>query len=196
MQRPTSVTVFGVFNILFGASGLCGLPISLLATLAMRNVSLGNSLPGLNAMQGLLSGPYGSWTMVVTVLNFIAAIVLLASGIGLLMLKSWARTAAIGWSIYKILAVIAGAFMNYFMTPNLSSLQHQINGLGAGTPTLNTGLLTDLGTVMLLGFTCFGLVYPVLLIIFMTRRHVKAAMAPPTDTGSPPGPELAGDDPE
>ena len=102
MQRPTSVTVFAILNLVFAALGVFGLIGSL--TL-FTTVDAGNN-PVVKIMQD--NPGYKTWIMASIPLGLAACIVLLASGIGLLSLKPWARWLAIGYAM--LLALVNGPF--------------------------------------------------------------------------------------
>ncbi|MDP6438538.1 MAG: hypothetical protein QGH74_02790 [Candidatus Brocadiia bacterium] len=97
-----------------------------------------------------------SWVVASHVVALVATIVLIAAGVGLLGLKPWARTASIVYAIYAIVAWILRVVIN----PTL---------------VLPQAASTIGGT---LGRTCalvVALVYPFLLISFMTSPKVVAA---------------------
>ncbi len=142
-QRPISVTIFGILNIGFGSFDLLFALFSMVV------------LPGMNMANPLLKQMHDTlWTKITMPLDGIAAVVLLAAGIGLLLSQNWARIVSIIDGIYSILASIVG-----------------------GIVTLNSGTSGIMMIVSLIG--CIGsLVYPILLIIFMMRPNVVAALKP------------------
>src|SRR4051794_26759147 len=97
MQRPASVTTFGIINIVFAAWGLFGL----LGTLALLKLAGTANNPIVKLMRE--SPPYAAWMKLSIPLGLIGAVVLLVAGIGLLLLKPWARKLTIGYAIYGIL---------------------------------------------------------------------------------------------
>ena len=81
VMRPTSVTVFGILNIVFGGLGLLCMPVALLPIFLPAEMQQGTQLgPGMKAYLG-----------VTLVIGFFCNILLVATGIGLLNLKRWAR---------------------------------------------------------------------------------------------------------
>ena len=84
----------------------------------------------------------------------IAAVVLLAAGIGLLLSQNWARIVSIIDGVYSIVTCIVGGIM-----------------------TLNSGT-SGMMMIVSLFATIVSLVYPILLIIFMTRPKIIAAFGP------------------
>jgi membrane-bound ClpP family serine protease len=142
-QRPISVTVFGILNIGFGF-------FDLFVTLLSMFV-----LPGMSAATPLLKQMHDNhWTRITMPLDGIAAVVLLAAGIGLLLSQNWARIVSIIDGIYSIVTCIVGGIM---------TLMSDTSGI-----MMIVSLIATVGS----------LVYPVLLIIFMTRPNVVAALKP------------------
>jgi hypothetical protein len=109
MQRPTSVTVFGILNLVFAAFGFVGLLISLVLFFVPENSE--------NHVVKLIhtSPAYAAYLKISIGLGLLACLALLAAGIGLLMLKPWARSLSIVYAIYSILQAIIGTVINYFL---------------------------------------------------------------------------------
>jgi hypothetical protein len=149
VEKPTSVTVFGVLNCVFGGLGLLCTPFGLLV--------------GAAAMQKTMeaTAAYKTWTLAGGIIGIGFSIWLLVLGIGLLMFKKWARSGSvvyacimIVWSIIGVGVNIAAVWLHWITVPE------------AGLP----GYIG--GTV---GGMCGGLIYPVLLLIFMQTSKVKQA---------------------
>ena len=177
MKRPTAVSVFAILNIVFGALGILCTPLSVVFLfLPIRTGS-----PILRMMNE--QPVFRAWMIVEAALGIVAAIVLLVAGIGLLRLRPWARIVSIGYGVYAILNGLLGMVTNYIfilmpMAGEMRSGSAEALGAFAG---LIGGLVGG----------CLGLVYPVLLIIFMNRPRIRAAFAteqvpvmpvPPTNT--------------
>ncbi len=161
-KRPISVTIFGILNIGFALLGLVGLLFSMLM-MSRMDVTAN---PVLKQMQN--NPGYATWMKISMPLGGITSVLLLAAGIGLLLLQNWARIVSIGYGIYSIIGGIIGGIVmaNVFV----SMMSHTVRG-----PT---------GIVMILPLICgifgmvIGLTYPILLIIFMTRPKIVAAFRP------------------
>jgi hypothetical protein len=175
MQRPTSVTVFGVLNIVFAVLGIFSM-LAMMAFFAMAGTSTNNPV-----IQLIQNNPaYASWMKLSLVLGVPVAVVLLAAGIGLLKLKPWARIVSIAYGIYAIVMVLAGMVVNYIflLRPMLQEAQQQQG------PQAATAIGGAVGGTF---GSCFGLIYPILLLIFMLRPNVVAAFRPPVPAdGQPP----------
>jgi hypothetical protein len=166
MQRPTSVTVFGILNIAFAVLGAFGL----IFTLALFSLQTDTNNPVVKLIHE--NPTYAAWMKVSICLGVPSCLALLAAGIGLLCMKSWARILSIIYAIYAIVFGIAGTVANFFfmVRPMLEQAQQQQGPEAAAAIGGAIG-----GTIG----GCFGLIYPVLLLIFMTRPKVVAAFRPP-----------------
>ena len=166
MERPTSVTVFGILNIVFAAFGFFGIIGSIVMFFVMD--------PAMNPMTKIMQDhpAYASWLKLMIPVGFVVAGALLAAGIGLLRMKNWARQLSIGYGIYAIISGLVGTVINYevLLRPMLEQAAQQSGPAAAGAIGGAIG-----GTIG--GF--LGLIYPVLLIIFMTRPKVVAAIRAP-----------------
>lgn len=159
MQRPTSVTVFGILNIVFALWGGIGLVASsfILYSGAFETVDL---LPdssideGLNLF-GLAAGGLGG-------------IALLVSGIGLLQMRPWGRQLAIAYAVLTVLVVVGMTAINgiFVLRPLLAEMD------APATPEEMGARFGAIGGVI---GSCAGLIYPGLLWYFMTRPPIVAA---------------------
>jgi hypothetical protein len=88
VERPTAVSVFGILNIAKGTLGILGFfwSIALFSSAAGNNLVLRIMLENAN---------YRSWIKIMTPIGVVVSGVLLATGIGLLKLRSWARKGSI-----------------------------------------------------------------------------------------------------
>jgi hypothetical protein len=165
MQRPASVTVFGILNIVFAGIGALGiLAIGLLSVAGHGSY---------NFMTQVMQGGtlYAAWIKLNMVLGFVSDVVLLVAGIGLLMLKSWARIASIAFAIFSIVMMLIGEVVNCIFPVQTTQPMH-------GTRTSEAiGYIA--GNVGFLLGIFVGLVYPILLLVFMRRASVIAAFCSP-----------------
>lgn len=162
MQRPTSVTVFGVLNIVFGVLGL--LVVLFSGAAVFLATAQRQRLPGMEEMNPVLA----TWTKVSVVIGLLGTLALLISGMGLLGLKSWGRFLAMGYSVYTIVTGILGIVVQYVFVIQ-PVLEQQVPG-GRREVVIGTVIGGAVGS-------CIGLIYPVLLMFFMSRPHVKAAFS-------------------
>src|SRR5579871_1761901 len=97
MERPTSVTVFGILNTILGVTRLAGIFITLPV------LDPHSSAAGTPMARAIHDNPtYATWFKFALVISLVECAVFFASGIGLLKLKSWARNLAIGISFFGV----------------------------------------------------------------------------------------------
>ena len=165
MQRPTTVTVFGILNIAFAILGVFGI----FASFALLSASAMSNNPVVTIIRD--NPAYAAWMKISIPLGILSCVLLLAAGIGLLLLKEWGRKLSIAYAIYAIVFGIAGTVLNFvFLTrPMLERASQQQGPEAAGA--MGGAIGGSVGG-------CFGLIYPILLLIFMMRPNVKAAFRP------------------
>ena len=150
IERPASVTVFGVLNCVFGGLGLLCAPCGKAGWLAAmyETMEATKEYLILNIAGGVIS------------LGFSAC--LLTMGIGLLMMKNWARKGTVIYSIANIICAFLLVGMNiaalalHWITMPPQAIAGYIGSMCGGV---------------------VGLIYPVLLLIFMNTAKVKRAFA-------------------
>ncbi|MGD0410961.1 MAG: hypothetical protein ABSC18_04600 [Verrucomicrobiota bacterium] len=168
-ERPMSVTILGMLNIGLGLLGLAGMLLSTMFE-GLGAPAAGPSFNSVLAfMDTLYHNPvYMIWNRITFPLNAAASLLLVAAGVGLLLLKNWARLASIGCGIYKIafamlnLAVLCLALREI--------LAKALQGAGAVVLVI-LGLAGFVGAILTLA-------YPVLLIWFLTRPKAVLAFQP------------------
>jgi len=162
LQKTTSVTLFGVLNIVFAALGIVGVISSVMLFLVAGDASKNP------VIQIIHDNPaYGLWMKISIPLGLLSAGALLAAGIGLLKLQTWARMLSIVYAIYAIITVLVGSVVNYFflMRPLLEQAQ------GKSGPEVGAAIGGAIGGTV---GSCFGLIYPIVLLIFMLRAKPAA----------------------
>ncbi|MEN8126333.1 MAG: GYF domain-containing protein [Planctomycetota bacterium] len=149
-QRPTSVTVLGILNIVFGGLGILCSPFGIIGLLVPQPNS---SFQPTEVMK--------LFSVVGYAVGFVFAIILLISGIGLLLRKNWARLTAIayGWAAigWGVLALIINGIL---FSSCLSEVSQE------AMPVVVGGIIGGMCGGLI------GLIYPVILIIFMKKPHV------------------------
>ena len=151
---PTQVPkVFGILNILFGL--VCG-------------TCTGVATAGIIALIALASSAgvdMGVWKIVwpgLMGLIVVLYLVLVVGGIGLLMSKAWGRTLSVAYSFGAIALSLISLVLSLFVIPS---------ALSGGAVTAD-GVASAQDIVS----TVIGLIYPVVLLIFMNKPEVKAAL--------------------
>jgi len=155
--RPTAVTVFGVLNIVFGGMGLMCTPLAVVAQFLPQPP---------DAPQVTFPPAMQVYSMFSFGLNVLMAAVLLAAGIGLLKQRRWGRQVsyAYGW-----FSVIWGVIGMAFVLVMLGGSFGNTGTSGPESMAATSGLVGG----MCLGL--LGLVYPILLIVYMKKPHVVDA---------------------
>lgn len=166
--RPASLIVFGILNILFGVLGLCGTAGS--SAMFFMDLPRDPAIP--NPMLDLLaSNPsFRVFMQVSVVLGGLASLVLLVAGIGLLLTKAWGRTLSVGYAWYAIVAGLVGLLVNwvYVMQPMLAAMKDAKGPAAIGAAGGVVGGL--IGSLV-------SLAYPLVLLAFMNRTALRAALA-------------------
>ncbi|MBN1795339.1 MAG: DUF4339 domain-containing protein [Sedimentisphaerales bacterium] len=146
--RTTSVTVFGILNIVFGGLGAICTPFSLIASFNMPDVMNPSKLAEL-------------WLIFGSILGLACSALLIALGIGLLNLKAWARKCTLYYGWLAVVWNIIGTLVNLLLITSgeFGYTQDAVPGALGGT----------------CGGLVGGLIYPIFLIVFMQKQNVKSA---------------------
>jgi hypothetical protein len=148
MEKPTSVIVFGILNIVFGIFGMLFSPLTIFALV----ISSGS--------EEITEG-YEIFLLLMNVVGFGFSIWLLILGIGLLAMKKWARRGSILYAWLGILLSVVEMAVNI-----LARIFGWVTVPESGVAEYIIGIC-----ISLVG----GLIYPVLLLIFMQTARVKQA---------------------
>lgn len=164
MNRPTSVTVFGILNLVFAAFGFIAIIFTALLFIMPQPANSPN--PVIQLIHD--NSTYAAWMVISAGLGVLSSIALLASGIGLLKMRAWARTLSIVYAIYAIIMIVVGTAVNYvfLVQPLLAQSQNQSGPQAAAAISGTIG-------------GCFGAIYPILLLIFMLLPKVANSLRPP-----------------
>jgi hypothetical protein len=165
MNRPTSVTVLGILNIVFAAFGLMGIALSIAMMFVHPALNMKN--PVLDLMRQ--NPGYMMYTNISMVVSAVFTLMLGLAGIGLLMLRPWGRWLSIAYAVFAILSLIVNSLINYYFL-----LAPMIDKLAALPPGQEKAAALGGIAGMVVGI-CLGPIYPVILLIFMFRPNVMAA---------------------
>jgi hypothetical protein len=174
-ERPVSVTLFGMLNIGFGLFGLAGVLLSILFVgigspgAPVAGASSGSIISMWPALLNAITSDaaYMALRQISVRMEAACGVALLAAGIGLLALKNWSRRLSIGWAIYRcVLAFIESAVM--FMV---------VRRVLGGFPQVSQEAFVMAAGVAIIEVV-FALIYPLLLLYFMTRPRVVQAFQP------------------
>ncbi|MEA2708620.1 MAG: hypothetical protein QOF78_1221 [Phycisphaerales bacterium] len=157
--RPTSVTVLAIIGIIFAALRIVCVPMGLIPFFVSMAAN-----PVIDAYRN--DSTLMAFLVTSGILTFILAVVLLLGCIGALGLKPWARRLLVRFSIVQIaFELIVAVFQIALVIPRITA------DLGPG-PTASQATAGTIGGIL---GAMFGLIVPVLLLVFMTRPHVVAA---------------------
>lgn len=162
-QRPESLTVFGILNLMFAVMGLVGLLVSFKLYYSPLEGQTG-------LMADLLRADpfYASCMRIISVPSVLYVIAMLISGIGLLHARDGARRLAILCGVYGILAGIVNGYLGFYhvMPFTIEQTVATIREPGIADMTRSFAQAASI-TGMLAAFA-----YPVVTLIFMTRKSV------------------------
>jgi hypothetical protein len=153
VKKPIPVIIFGVLNIVFGGFGL------LFSSLVIFRLTASGETAG-------TSSTYKIWLLFMNTVGFGFSIWLSILGIGLLKLKNWARRGSVIYACLGILLSVIETGVNF-----LAIFLHWV--------TIPQGGLSAYLVGMCIGFVG-GLIYPVLLLIFMQTANIRQAFQNPT----------------
>ena len=111
-ERPTSVTVFAIINLVLGGLGVIGLIFWLINKLGLLPKSPQEN-PVLELMEN--SPGFQLFSDISTGLGLVVTILIISASIAMFSLKPWARTVTIGWGLYSILMTIVGVAVSYLV---------------------------------------------------------------------------------
>lgn len=165
-EPPVAVKLCGVLNLVFGIYGILSTGGSLVFLVVAQSAD--SDLMGTNsAGNGTLN--LGTYHWVSSVGAGLLSVVLILAGVGLLRKRVSGRTLSIGYSVLN-LVFLAGSLVFvaiYVVPPAWESLDTLENGQDVGlVATASAGLLGS----------CFGMIYPICLLICMNLRSVKQCL--------------------
>lgn len=159
-QRPTAILVFGVLHLVFGALGILGL---------LGSAAILFNVDPSNPMHSILrdSEFYRVYLWASSALGLMATFALIAAGIGLFLQQNWARVLSLGYAVYAILAGLAGTVVSYLyvVAPLIEKASHSSGPAVAGAIGGAIGGIVG---------SLFALIYPIAILVFMTRPKVVA----------------------
>jgi hypothetical protein len=162
--------VIAIIAIILGSLSVLGL----LCTLPQY---LGVKLAPNPVMDAMRNDKVLFWFMMVSMaIGTVLAIIQLWGGIGALSLKPTARSALIWYAILYLVTGIIGLILN--VTIISTRTQEAVNKSFASNPQLNSPTMKTSMQMGIYGGYCFAgvlLIWPVIILYFMTRPHVKAA---------------------
>lgn len=176
--RPTSVTVLAIIGIVFGGLFLLCKPFGLLPLFMPK---FGPPNPAMDVLRTDAILRY--LTIAGVIVGVPVSILLLASSIGCLSLKPWARKGMLAYAAAAIvLSVLTFAAQVLWVIPKMQAVQRQQL---SNVP--NAALLAQMtGVPVSAAEFVIRLIFPACLLYYLTRPGAKAAFAnPPAFPGGP-----------
>jgi hypothetical protein len=180
--RPTSVTVLAIIGIIFGGLGVLCKPLGVVALFIPQ--------PGPNPVLDMQRSMM-VWNVANAMVGTLVSVLLLASAIGSLSLKPWARKGMLAYAgLALVLTVVGGVVTMVWIMPKMQEAQRQMlaQQSARGAPAPPPGMMN----VMQTAGNAFGviaivlaLIFPLVLMYFYTRPEVKAAFGDGGGAGGP-----------
>jgi hypothetical protein len=115
LPRPTSITVMGILNLVFGGMSLIGLVcIGSLVIVGLYFISIAPVAPGEDDPKEMLktmdaaAPSFKYYGLALTVATLVESVLLVTSGWGLLRMRPWGRTLALTYAFVCILGGVGG----------------------------------------------------------------------------------------
>ena len=164
-ERPTSVTVLAIINIV-----LCGLGVLGFIFWLINKLGLIPQPPEKDVLTRAMedSAVMQLFSDITSVLGIVTTILLLAASISMFTLKPWSRLVTIVLGVYSLILIVVGYTLNFLLITR---------------PLLDSATGTDLVIVrvaMIIGgiISLFFIGYNLLMIYLLTRPHVVEAFTP------------------
>lgn len=166
-ERPTSVTVISVINLLLSGLGLLFLTGAVVMRLGLFSYPGMEESPKYQLMQDNVG--YRLLSDVLTGLGFVATIIVIAAAIGMFTLKPWARLATIGWGVYAMVTGLGMMVVDHVLVVNPTLAMYD------GKPEYSV-VWTSIAVGYGIAAVFFG--YYLLMMWMLTRPRVVQAFTP------------------
>ncbi len=167
-ERPTSVMVLAIINLVFAGFGCLGLLFGLVFRLGLIKLpDTGQPNPALDLMEN--NAGFRVYNDVSLVLLFLATVLIVAASIGMFQLRPWARAATIGWGVFSIFMKVIGSVIQYFLIT--APMLEQTSGRPEHVAMMVGMVVGFVFLVALIG-------YYLVMIVMLTRPSVVDAFTP------------------
>ena len=215
-KRPLAVVVIAVLQIVFGVVGLCGSATELSGAEEQISSISAVSAPGeakvtqqdvLKYWRETLPGERAV-EQASAVLGLVLSLLMIASAVGLLRLRTWGLLLALGYAALNLLATAAEAVYNFAVrAPALAEFTRQLAATGGRDAQMAPQLL-QVSFLAVFVVSALTAVYPLVVLLVLCRPAVRAAFggeaipeapedyrdpAPPGNVAEPDGRSRAGD---
>ncbi len=165
--RSSIAMIFGILNLCFGALGIfgtCAGGVVLAFAPALTQMAELQEGP---EFQIIPEGPMFGFFVASIVLGGILSIALIAAGVGLMKYKNWGRTLSIAYTWLNIIFTIIYTIASVGVAINKAT------GDGIADPEKATQIGAAVGGSI---GGCVGLIYPIVLLIFMYNRNLRNSL--------------------
>jgi hypothetical protein len=164
VQRPgTALKVLGIIQIVFGILGLLSAPVTVLV--AIFNAA--SKDPVQRKLHTLMwEGPVAAWSYSQAALGFVFAVLLIATGIGVVRGKLWGRTVGLVYAIGTLASLLIGQVIMFVAVyPALFDM------LSSTNPIERAGAAGGIGGGV--GAAIFGMVLPLITLVVLARKSAR-----------------------
>jgi len=186
-QRPAGIQVIAILLLLFGSlgalGGVCGLGLQLAGGAKIFVVTPAPGAPAPPDTEGMMRARipyYDAMQYGGAALGAIVGGVMIASGIGLLKMRPWARVLAIIYACYNVVATIGSFVFNIAVVlPVMREVFAEV-GADPKLPPLAAQIfnMTMAFTTAMMYAMLLFLVWPAAILIVMFHPRVRAAFQP------------------
>lgn len=175
-RRSTWPMVIGIIATILGSlaalGGCFGIGSSLFLDQFMSLVPQGEDAEMTSAMQGLKPA------MIISAsLTMVVAIVLLIGGIGLLRRRAWGRRTCMTWAGLKMVLVVCNSVLSYIFQQAQFQAMVEDPNMAGNMPGFLPALMQAMGAVGLVFGLIWGWALPIFMLIWFSRRKIKAEVA-------------------
>jgi hypothetical protein len=180
-KKPTSVVVIAILQLLFGTLGLILAAVNLsglqkqLSTLTKQNQQQSISPERLEEMTQQKVPSFAVVQNVQLGLSALLCAMMIASGIGLLGLRRWARSLGIVYAVVSILSTAGAAAYSFaLLAPAYQEIGDEIIRQGGANAQIN-GMAIKVSGYIGPGCGLLTVIYPVIVLIVLNLSSVRAA---------------------
>ena len=175
--RPVAVTVIAIVGIVVGALALLFLPVNIM------HAATGWRSAGPTGPMMWANPTFRTYTLVAMPISAIACVLYIVAAIGMLQLRPWARTLAVGLIIFAMIYSLVG------MMVTLPQMGSMIEAAMRSTPTSgpmpNMSFMKPIIYVVAGFMALIGLGVKITFIVLLTRPNVVQAFEPARASGAP-----------
>ena len=154
VPMPPSIKVFGILQIVFGSMGcVCGGTGAGLVLLMMTNEEFAYEFERLTASH---AEGYTTMLVITGVITLLLSVFQIITGVGLLKKRNWGRTGSLLYAVVTMLVSITTTILTISMIKE--------------GPNVAFTLISTIGGAV------FNLIYPICILIFLTRPVVVEAL--------------------